>query len=187
MSCLKCGAEISYNAAFCGTCGSKVEEIKSTNFCFQCGTQNENNVNFCGSCGANLLNKSNALSNNSMTFGKSISTCFKKYFDFKGRASRAEYWWFILFGVLMEVPFQIARVILENNESLTLIVGIMYLLFNLSMIIPTTAVATRRLHDTDHKGWWQLISLTVIGCFYLLYLFVKKGDTKENRYGNVEL
>lgn len=38
-----------------------------------------------------------------MTFFNSIKTCYMKSFDFKGRASKSEYWWFWLFQMVLDV------------------------------------------------------------------------------------
>ena len=73
-----------------------------------------------------------------MTFSESISTCFENFANFKGRARRSEFWWFTLFVNLIGlVPF------IGNLASIV-------------FFIPWLAVATRRLHDTNHSGWWLL-------------------------------
>lgn len=69
-----------------------------------------------------------------MTFGESISTCFSKYADFTGRASRAEYWWWVLFTVLVAI----ATGIVSDKLSP---------LFSLATLLPSLAVGARRLHD----------------------------------------
>ena len=51
----------------------------------------------------------------------------------------------------------------------------------LGVVVPSFAVAARRLHDIDRSGWWQLISLLpVVGVFVLLYWLVQ--PTAPNRY-----
>ena len=80
-----------------------------------------------------------------MSFSQAISTCFSKYASFSGRASRSEYWWWFLFtwivsAVLGWVP----------------LVGPIFLL---AVLLPSFAVAARRLHDTNRSGWWQLLPL----------------------------
>jgi len=98
----------------------------------------------------------------------------KKYAVFSGRASRAEFWWFFLF--LMVIWFVMYFVMLSSLMSVGMsqtapsagvagafgIFGIVVLLFWLGLLIPTIAVQTRRLHDTNRSGWW-------LGGFYLLY------------------
>ena len=113
-------------------------------------------------------------------FNEAVGTCFRKYFDFTGRARGSEFWYFYLFCVLIFI----VATILDTNlfgyawEDY----GPLYLITNVCLIIPQISVATRRLHDTGKSGWWQLIYLTLIGILLLLYWFIKKGDTDKNRY-----
>lgn len=94
-----------------------------------------------------------------MSFGESIEVCFRKYVGFEGRATRAEFWWFYLFIFLVgcvPVAGQIAV---------------------WGMMLPYLAVATRRLHDTNHSGWWILCPI------YNIILLATKGDEWQNEYG----
>jgi len=103
-----------------------------------------------------------------MTFTESIKTCFNKYATFDGTASRSEFWWFMLFLFLASAA---ANVLSET-------LGI---LFNLATILPSLAVACRRLHETDRSGWWQLIWLVpVVGWIILIVFLVQEG--RPNRY-----
>src|SRR5689334_197445 len=109
-----------------------------------------------------------------MTFQDAIKTCFSKYADFKGRASRSEYWWFALFVSLVYVAlFQI-------NPTLTD-------LFLLATLLPSLAVGTRRLHDTNRSGWWQLMWVVpLIGQLVAIYLLVQPPK-EPNRFGSPKL
>jgi uncharacterized membrane protein YhaH (DUF805 family) len=102
-----------------------------------------------------------------MTFGEAISTCFNKYTNFNGRASRSEFWWFMLLEVLV--------LGITSLFSMTLY-GIAALVF----ILPVLSVGSRRLHDIGRSGWWQLLSLTVIGSLVLLYWFVQPTEEGSN-------
>ena len=57
---------------------------------------------------------------------------------------------------------------------------------SLSLMMPSLAVAARRLHDIGRSGWWQLIAFTVIGIFLLIFWWAKEGDNNENSFGPVE-
>lgn len=106
-----------------------------------------------------------------MNFGSAVKTCFSKYADFSGRASRSEFWWFMLFAVLGYV-------------ATSLIHGWIYTLFALGILIPSLAVGARRLHDTGRSGWLQLIALIpLIGALVLIYFMVQPSQG-ENRFGN---
>lgn len=120
-----------------------------------------------------------------MTFQESISTCFKKYVDFNGRATKSEFWWFYLLQVCLNITFQILSVVATAAESSALValIGILSTICSLALFLPMLAVSARRLHDSNHSGWWYLIALTCIGIFYLLYLWAADGDKGANQYG----
>ncbi len=98
-----------------------------------------------------------------MTFQDSIRTCFSKYADFSGRASRSEYWWFFLFGfVACIVAMMISTVI--------------YYVVALGLVVPSLAAGARRLHDTGRSGWWQLLNLIpLIGFIIVVVLMAQEG------------
>lgn len=107
-----------------------------------------------------------------MTFGESISTCLGKYATFDGRASRSEYWWFVLFSCLV----QGAGAIVGHT-----IAG----LLALALLLPGLAVLVRRLHDTGKTGWWMLVGLIpLIGGLILLFWLVQSGADHANEYGD---
>ena len=156
-------------------------------FCQECGNKIEINSKFCGGCGSQVQqpnNKSIYEVDSAMTFMKSISVCFSKYADFKGRAKRAEYWWFYFFTTLVQIIFSLIINILPENSSFSSMLSGLYILFILAIIIPSVAVGARRLHDSNKSGWWMLIPLTIIGIPYFWYLLIKKGDLVENNYGS---
>lgn len=99
-------------------------------------------------------------------FGEAISICFKKYVDFSGRARRSEYWWFMLFCLLLGL--------------VTCGIGL------LAVIIPMYAVQVRRLHDTNRSGWWVAASLILSLVFAGLYIATISSllGTAVHFYGN---
>jgi uncharacterized membrane protein YhaH (DUF805 family) len=103
-----------------------------------------------------------------MTFVESIKTCFGKYADFNGRAVRSEYWWFALF------VFIVGMVTSTIHPALG---GVFYL----GVLLPQLAAATRRLHDTNRSGWWQLIAfLPIIGVIILIVFLAQEGKPAES-------
>ncbi|MCD6581620.1 MAG: DUF805 domain-containing protein [Desulfuromusa sp.] len=107
-----------------------------------------------------------------MTFQESIRVCFSKYADFSGRADRSEYWWFILFIVIVSLATSMVSSVLSG-------------LFSLGTLLPSIAAATRRLHDTNRSGWWQLILfIPVIGAIVLI-VFLAQGGKLQRIEGNV--
>lgn len=105
-----------------------------------------------------------------MTFVESIQTCFSKYVEFNGRAKRSEFWWFVLFTFLGSL---VTGALHEYLSAL----------FSLVVLLPSLAVAARRLHDIDKSGWFLLLYLIpFIGWIVLLVLFAL--DSKDpNRFG----
>jgi uncharacterized membrane protein YhaH (DUF805 family) len=102
-----------------------------------------------------------------MTFFESIRTCFAKYADFNGCASRSEFWWWLLFNVIVSFVLGIF------SDKLPLV-------FSLAVLLPNIAVTTRRLHDTDRSGWWQLIGLIpLVGWIVLLVWCAQEGKTSR--------
>jgi uncharacterized membrane protein YhaH (DUF805 family) len=107
----------------------------------------------------------------------------KHFADFNGRARRKEYWMFALFNVL----FSFLAMVLDNLLGTSfdgIGYGFLYIGYSLAVIIPSLAVAVRRLHDVGKSGWMLLIVLIpFIGAIWLLVLFVSEGNSGENQYG----
>jgi len=101
----------------------------------------------------------------------------KKYADFGGRARRSEYWMFILFNIIIFIA-------LFAIEAAAGGPGILAVLYNFGVFIPTLAVTTRRLHDTDRSGWYILITLVpLVGSLVLLFFMCQDSAPGANRFG----
>tara|TARA_B100000965_G_C19507318_1_gene720313 strand:- start:524 stop:904 length:381 start_codon:yes stop_codon:yes gene_type:complete len=109
-----------------------------------------------------------------MNFSDSLFTCLKKYFVFKGRASRSEYWWF----QLIFTPSYFISTLFENDISY------LFLGITLFTFIPAISAGVRRLHDTNRSGFFLLISfIPIIGGFILLFLLILEGTKGKNKFG----
>jgi uncharacterized membrane protein YhaH (DUF805 family) len=107
----------------------------------------------------------------------------KKYAVFAGRSRRKEYWYFVLFTVIVSVVLSGIDLLL-GTYSFSSNVGLLSGIYALAIIIPTLAVSVRRLHDIDRTGWWVLINLVpVIGSIVLLVFAVLDGTPGGNRFG----
>jgi uncharacterized membrane protein YhaH (DUF805 family) len=106
-----------------------------------------------------------------MNFGDSIKTCLSKYADFNGRASRSEYWWFMLFA------FLICAAGATINDTV-------YGLVCLVLLLPHLSVAARRLHDLNKSTWWLLLFIVPIANILLLIWFCMIGTIGANQYGS---
>ncbi len=109
---------------------------------------------------------------------QAIRTCFSKYIDFKGRASRSEFWYFWIFYIVTAaIP---SRILLASPfPDLSLV----FFLFMIILLPPFIAVGARRLHDRNMSGWWQLISLIPLAGIVLLIFWAGRGDAIANKYG----
>jgi len=130
-------------------------------------------------------------------FGEAVGRFYKNYFNFYGRASRAEYWWPVLMQAIVYMVLLVGFILAAGNETfdaagdisaaplLILIAGGFFLLFN---IIPGYSVAARRFHDLDQTGWLVLVfavanAIIVLSAFAQLIWFCLKGTDGPNQYG----
>ncbi len=124
-----------------------------------------------------------------MSFTEAIRTVWSKYTTLSGRAARPEYWWWVLFVVLLNIVTGLVdgaiiapalgfeRFAQEAWQPLSLIAS-------LAVLIPGICVGVRRLHDIDRSGWWLLIILIpFIGVLVLLYWMTRPGTDGANRFG----
>jgi uncharacterized membrane protein YhaH (DUF805 family) len=122
-----------------------------------------------------------------------VDTLKNRYAAFKGRATRSEYWYFLLFSIIIALiltaldsmiinPLLGIQPVVETART-----GILGMLFSIGTLIPSVALAIRRLHDIGKNGWWILLGViplvNIIGIFVLLYFFIKDSWPGENLYG----
>ncbi len=86
----------------------------------------------------------------------SVLHCFRNYAEFGGRATRAEYWWFYLFIVLVNIPIY---ALAERAPGMGIPLSWAW---GAGSIVPFLAAVSRRLHDTDHSFWWGSAPLLVL-------------------------
>ena len=136
--------------------------------CPTCNNETETGAQFCGICGTTLSSEEVTAGPEQprVGFGEAIIRGFSNYFNFYGRATKAEYWWWALFAFLVGlIPF--------FGE----IVGLL-------LLIPGFSLGARRLHDINKSGWWQLLWLAIIiGWIVLIVWAIKQGETGPNRHG----
>ena len=167
-------------------------------FCGKCGFANPDTNRFCVSCGGSIQlaetpvgsvtpvqfahpmssiqqpmqgGTSSSLAPRKMSFGDSIKYCLTNYANFKGRASRSEYWFFYLFAVL---AYFVAA----------LLAPVLYYLVILALFVPSIAALTRRLHDTGRPGSTALFLLIpLVGAILVLVWLCTEGDKTPNKFG----
>lgn len=117
-----------------------------------------------------------------MDFMTSVKTCFNKYANFKGRARRAELWWFFLFITIVSLVLTaIDMLVLSGTASE---IGLLSTIFSFAILIPSFAVGARRLHDINKSGWWQILGLIpLLGWAIMIYWFATEGNAGDNDFG----
>ena len=97
----------------------------------------------------------------------------KKFADFNGRSRRSEYWYFFLVNALVSMTFNFIGIALSGSSF----VGLLSMVFTLAVLVPSIAVAVRRMHDVGKSGWYALIPI------YNLILACTEGVAGENEFG----
>ncbi len=101
----------------------------------------------------------------------------QNYANFEGRARRSEYWYFVLFNMI----FGIAAGVLDSLWGMP----VLYALYMLAIIVPSIAVAVRRLHDIGKSGWFLFVALIpLVGGIWLLILLVTDSNPGDNEFGS---
>ncbi|MFT6913881.1 MAG: uncharacterized membrane protein YhaH (DUF805 family) [Motiliproteus sp.] len=157
MECKYCKEEIQEGAIKCKHCGSMLNEPTAPQV---------------------LAASSERLS----PFGCYLKA-WKNYASFSGRTRRREYWFFILFNILVSIGLSFIDGVsgtFNPQSGMGLLGG----LYTLAMIIPAIALGSRRLHDINRTGWWQLIMLIpLVGALVLIVFYATDTQQEQNEYG----
>lgn len=107
-------------------------------------------------------------------------TVLGKYIDFKGRASRKEYWTFWIINLIISVLLFAADRALQTSDKF----GVTILgLYNLAVLLPAMAVLVRRLHDVGKSGKMALLAFTGVGLVWIFILILAEGQEGSNKWG----
>src|SRR5688500_810532 len=102
-----------------------------------------------------------------MNFFEAISSGFRNYANFSDRTPRSGYWYWVLFTVIVSIALRILDGGMFPDSEVPVLGGV----FSIATLLPSIAVAARRLHDIDRTGWWILITFTVVGIILLIVWF----------------
>ncbi len=118
-----------------------------------------------------------------MTFSQAISSGFKNYAVFSGRAARPDFWYFYLFTAIVGIGIGVVEGVI-GTAGVFGGFGVITLIWSLAIFLPTLGLMVRRLHDADHSGWWFLIAfLPLIGAIVLIVFWATAGTQGDNKYG----
>ena len=140
-----------------------------------------------------------------MNFPQSVSTCFQKYFDFKGRASRSEFWYFFLFYIIASfvAGWLIGSFVALLGGSVNVLLVVLSIVF-IALFIPALSVTVRRFHDFGVSGWMycafipplmisgyiqdtqpSLAGIIKLGTLVVFCVYVsQKPNKRKNKFGS---
>ncbi len=122
-----------------------------------------------------------------MSFSEAISSGFKNYAVFSGRATRSAFWWFYLFTIIVGIAISVIEGAM-GSSGIAGGLGIISIIWALGVFLPTLGLVIRRLHDADHSGWWWLIGLVpLVGVIVLIVFWATPGTQGDNRFGSPEI
>ncbi len=110
----------------------------------------------------------------------------ENYANFEGRARRAEYWYYILMNIILgfsSILFFVIIGVITDIFEIAIVGYIIFILYTLIVLIPSIAVAVRRLHDTNKTGWLYLLNFVPFGGLVLFIFYCIEGDKGANQYG----
>ncbi len=119
-----------------------------------------------------------------MSFGQAVVSGFANYASFFGRATCSEFWLWVLFTAIGGITAAILdTVFFTYHPGMSPYDSPLPTIFILVTLLPSLAVAVRRLHDVDRTGWWMLLLFTGVGIIVLIYWQYQNGTTGSNRFG----
>lgn len=140
-------------------------------FCRGCAKEIHSTATACPQCGApQAFQPTRTASNAVPETGNPYLNVLKKYAVFNGRASRREYWMFILINLGVSIGLILIETLLGGK-------GYLYNLYSLAVLLPGVAAAVRRMHDTNRSGWWIL--LPIVNIVFL----AQDSQPGDNRFG----
>ncbi len=156
MFCNNCGKELKEGVLFCNECGTKVKNTETiTEEVIEPVAETQANVQ------AQTVQAEPAVKAEGVGFGQACRLFFKNYFDFKGRATRSEFWWAFLFCMLINLTYIGALV----------------------TIIGTLSLWVRRLHDIGKSWVWLLMGLIPYAGAIILIVYACKDSDGSNQWG----
>lgn len=194
IKCEECGREISSKVNRCPYCGCPIEtmpskkirvipkkktnEVKEEIHCLKhdkaCNdnykayqSKEQHNENFCDK--RNEINMENTSAKTVMGFREAIKSFYVKYFDFKGKATRSEYWWLVFYETIISAGIYILSLLIPPAYFLSYV-------FSVTHIIPGWALMARRLHDVGKPTIYLLfLFLPIAGPFVIIFYMLQKS------------
>ena len=175
MYCNRCGNVVEESDRFCSNCGAPIVKAESVNNPYAVGTQYENNRRY------------DVDAPDIPGFGGAVATCFRKYSSLRGRASRSEYWSWVLFVFLTYwAPLMLGGWLAGINAGVGSLCMLVPSILGFVYASPGICVGVRRLHDIGRSGWFVLLKIVPYCTFIVLgILMVALSVMHVNEPGEV--
>lgn len=118
-----------------------------------------------------------------MNMKEAVISVLTNWNNFSGRACRSEFWYFILATFLVSIIISIIEIATGMVDIESSEMGILSWIFTLLLFVPSLSVTARRLQDRGWSGWWQLLSLTIVGILVIVVLNILPAKEDENKWG----
>lgn len=186
MKCQACGYENIYGSTVCKQCGTSLtakQPEPESNPVVVPHTQVTSTAPAPQASSPRAEDQNQATYPNELTFIPYIGNeqfnyfirVLRRAFDFSGRSTRSEFWWFSLFQILSVI-------------AVSIVLPFLSMLYTLILFIPAISVSIRRLHDIGKSGWWLLaLVIPLIGAIILLVFWIKASEQSSNKWGSVQL
>ena len=155
-------------------------------YCPKCGTEIPAGSWYCPCCDAYVGSASDSVPGvdtvnlpvQKIGFGEAVRNFFTHYADFAGRATRSEYWFVVLFNLLVSIAISVIGGLISEQ-----LVSVLSGIYSLATLIPGFAIVWRRLHDIGKSGGWYFIGLVPLVGWIILLVFLCKDSGADNRFG----
>ena len=118
-----------------------------------------------------------------MNMKEAVISVLTNWNNFSGRACRSEFWYFGLAVFLVSLIISIIEIATGMVDVESIEMGILSIIFNLFIFVPSLSVTARRLQDRGWSGWWQLLYLTIVGILVIIVLNILPAKEDENKWG----
>ena len=118
-----------------------------------------------------------------MNMKEAVVSVLTNWNNFSGRACRSEFWYFGLAVFLVSLIISIIEIATGMVDVESIEMGILSIIFNLFIFVPSLSVTARRLQDRGWSGWWQLLYLTIVGILVIIVLNILPAKEDENKWG----
>ena len=116
-------------------------------------------------------------------FVAAIKKGFRGYVVWNARSTRSEYWWWVLFTLIVGIIATVIDTVVFGSNSSGL--GLLSIIANIALFLPGLSLIVRRLHDTDRSGWWVWIALIpIVGVIVLLVFMLLPSKMGLTRWNN---